>query len=110
MEKGLPQASEAERPTKVTGEMKTLSLSQVDAPTLAEFDVSDLTGLRHSCLFKQRSTGYLHLLSIFVSQSYQILATAPCHFQKEVPTVAWQPCSQATLDCVCKSIASLLRS
>ena len=44
VEKGLPRASEAERPTKVTGEMKTLSLSQVDAPTLAEFEVSRHAG------------------------------------------------------------------
>ncbi len=40
IEKGLPERSASKQPGKVTGDMKTISLSQVDAPTLAEFEVS----------------------------------------------------------------------
>ena len=45
VEKGLPEQPDSKQPGKVTGDMKTISLSQVDAPTLAEFEVSPPTVL-----------------------------------------------------------------
>ena len=47
VEKGLPQRAGLDQPDKAAN-MKTLSLSQVDAPTLAEFEVGAHAGLRHS--------------------------------------------------------------